>query len=166
MRALHLHLSAELDHPARRNAEELGRRQRVAVHEIEHLPPETAEARVPAGHDRDPPDEKGCIHHIEVELLRAAIVKHLRDVWVFHEAVAHPHGVEIVAEMSGLNALFGRDARHVLCRHMQEHDALMQHFVVLEIVQKRHRHHVEPAGHIDRGPGHAGLGVNLADEIG
>src|SRR6202040_298646 len=63
---LHLHLSAELDHPARRNAEELGRRQRVAVHEVEHLPPEATEARVPAGHDRDPPDEKGCIHHVEV----------------------------------------------------------------------------------------------------
>jgi len=74
--------------------------------------------------------------------------------------------VEIVAEMRGLNALFGRDARHVFCRYMQEHDALMQHFIMLEIMEKRHRHHVEPAGQIDRGPGHAGLGVNLADEIG
>ena len=80
VRALHLHLAAEFDDAARRNVEELGRRLRVAVHEVKHLPPEATEARVPAGHDRDPSDKKGRLHHVEGELSRAAIVQHLRDV--------------------------------------------------------------------------------------
>ena len=40
----------------------------------------------------------------------------------------------------------------------------MRHLIVLEVVQKRYRHHVEPAGHIDGRAGHARLGVNLADK--
>ena len=90
VRALHRHLAAEFHDAARRNVEELGRRLRVAVREVKHLPPEATEARVPAGHDRDPSDKKGRLHHVEVELSRAE-VQHLRDVWLFHEAVAHPH---------------------------------------------------------------------------
>ena len=45
-------LATEFDDAARRNVEELGRRLRVAVHEIKHLPPEAAKSpRFPTGSD-------------------------------------------------------------------------------------------------------------------
>src|SRR5262249_54246983 len=110
---LHGDLAAELDDAARRNAEELRRRQRVAVHEIEHLPPEAAEPGMPAGHDVDPPDEKRGVHHIEDDLVRAAVFQQFRNIRVFHEAVTRANGVEIVAEMRGLDAVLRRNARYV-----------------------------------------------------
>ena len=36
-------------------------------------------------------------------------------------------------------------------RHVQQDDALVKHLVVLEIVQKRHRNDIDPAGHVDGG---------------
>jgi hypothetical protein len=49
---------------------------------------------------------------------------------------------------------------------MQEYNALVQHFVVLKVVQKRHWNHVDAARHVYCRAGHAGFGVNLSDELG
>jgi hypothetical protein len=73
--------------------------------------------------------------------------------------------MEIVAEVDDLEALVGRDARNVAGDDVQQHDALVQHLVVLEIVQQRNRHHIDPAGQIDGGARHPRLAVNLGDEL-
>ena len=73
--------------------------------------------------------------------------------------------VEVIAEMDDLDALFGRDARDVLGRHLQQDDAPVQHLVVLEIVEQRHRYDIDPAGQIDGGSRHARFVMHLGDEI-
>ena len=73
--------------------------------------------------------------------------------------------MEIVAEVRDLEAVRRRNARDVLGHDVQQHDALVQHLVVLEIVQQRHRHDVDAARHIDGGAAHARLVVDLGDEV-
>ena len=58
-------------------------------------------------------------------------LKSLRNVRLLHEAVAHHDGMEIVAQVRHLDAPLGRYARNVGGHDVQQHDALVQHLVVL-----------------------------------
>src|SRR5215471_426276 len=97
------------------------------------------------------PTKNEVSNHVELKALGAAPLEHSRHVRVLHEAVIDDHGMEIVAKVDDLEALVGRDARNVAGDDVQQHDALVQHLVVLEIVQQRNRHHIDPAGQIDGG---------------
>jgi hypothetical protein len=55
---LKLRLAAELDHPVRRDAEEIGCRERVAVHDLENPATEAAEVRMFGRHDLDAANEE------------------------------------------------------------------------------------------------------------
>src|SRR5262249_52480310 len=107
-----LHLAAELDHPVRRNAEKLRRRQRVAMHGLEQFAADGAKARASLRHNGHSAHEERGVHHVELKVLPAAALEHSRHVGVLHEAVIGDHGMEVVAEVDDLEALVGRDARN------------------------------------------------------
>src|ERR1039458_2665491 len=66
--------------------------------------------------------------------------------------------------MGNLDALVRCDVRNVLCHHMQQHDALMDDLVVLEIMQQGHRHYIGSASQINGRARNARLIVDLDDE--
>jgi hypothetical protein len=63
--------------------------------------------------------------------------------------------MHVAAEMLDPDALRFADARHVLRHYPERHDALVQHLVVLEIVQQGARHDVEVVGQEHRRAGDA-----------
>ena len=73
-----------------------------------------------------------------------------RDVRRVHEPVVHDHPVETVTKVGDLQPLCPRHQWHVLELHMQHDIALMQHLVVLEVVQHCRRHLVGRRGHKHR----------------
>ena len=84
-----------------------------------------------------------------IKLVADAAVKHPRNVWMLHEAVARHNRMKIIAEVGHLYPLLWWDARNILGRQVQQHDALVQHLVVLEVVQEWHWHHVDAASQVD-----------------
>src|SRR6185437_445589 len=97
-----LDLPAQLDHAAGRNAEELGRRLRVAMHHLEHRDPEALPARPADRMDAQAADEERHVHPVELQLAFAAHVEGKRYVGIFHEAVARRQGEEVVTEVLDL----------------------------------------------------------------
>ena len=73
--------------------------------------------------------------------------------------------MEIVAEMDHLEPSVGRHSRNMPGSHVQQNDALVQHLVVLKIVQEWHRNHIDSASKIDGGAGYPCLTVHLRDEV-
>src|ERR1700677_1146467 len=163
---LNLDFRAKRDHAVWRYAEEFRRGHRIAVHHFKHPTPECAHAGVRGGHNYCPPHEKRRIHHFKVELLRPAFAKCLWNVRLLYEAITRDDTVEIVAEMRDLDMPFRCDTGNILGHHTQQYNSLVQHLVVFEIVQERHRHNVKTAGHVHGGARHARLGVHPTDEIG
>ena len=82
------------------------------------------------------------------------------------EAILGDNSVEVVSEVLDRKAPLWGHAGSIGGDHMQQHDTFVKDLIVLQIVQQRYRHHVEPAGHIDRGSWHTCLGAHLSDEIG
>ena len=87
-------------------------------------------------------DEERGLEQVEAELHQPQLRQRARDIGLVHEAVAHRDGVEIVVEMAHLDALVVGHVRDVLGLDLHQHDALVQHLVVLEVVQQRRRHDV------------------------
>ena len=67
--------------------------------------------------------------------------------------------VKAAAERRHLGALVRRDVRHVLDLHGQQHDALVQHLVVLHVVQQRRRDRRGRRGQEHRCAAHAVHGL-------
>src|SRR5262249_24685615 len=107
-----LHLTAELDHSVRRNAEKFRRRQSVAMHGLEQFAADGSPARLSFRHDRNSAHEERRLHHVELKALCAAPLKHSRNIRVLHEPVISDHGMEIVAKVDDLDALVRSDPRN------------------------------------------------------
>src|SRR5262249_6393415 len=82
-----LDLAAELDHTIGGDAEELGRRQGVALHDPEHRDPEPLPARLAHRHDGEMADEERGVHHLERQRALGAALERMRHVRLLHEAV-------------------------------------------------------------------------------
>jgi hypothetical protein len=59
-----------------------------------------------------------------------------RHIGLLHEAVAQLDVVHALAEMADGGARVGRHVRFVGHHHGEQHDLLVQHLVVLEVVQQ------------------------------
>src|ERR1035437_9052349 len=108
---LDLRLTAELDNPVRWDAKEIGRRQRVAVHDLEQVAADAAEARMSGRDDLHSSDEERGLHHIECKTQRGAPVQHPRYIRLLHETVLGDNGVEVVPEIPQHKAPVRRHAR-------------------------------------------------------
>ncbi len=126
-----LGLTAEFNHAIRRYAEEIRRRKRIAVHELEDGATKAPKSRLLRRHDLHPPDEKRRLHHIEMEALGGATMHDARHVRVLHEAILGDDRVEVTAQIRELEPPLRRYPRNVRRDDMQKHDPLVQHFVVL-----------------------------------
>ena len=87
------------------------------------------------------------------------------DVGVVHEAVAHLNPVKALAQLLDLEPLRLRDMRDVLRADGHQHHLLVQHLIVPDVVQQRHRHDRGVAGQEHGRAGNPGqLRVELVDE--
>ncbi len=87
--------------------------------------------------------------------LRCTQFKCARDIGLILEAVDHKQLVEVIAERPDFDALAVIDMRDVLKNDREQHDALVQHLVVLEVVHQRMRHAFEFGGEKYGSAGHA-----------
>jgi hypothetical protein len=71
---------------------------------------------------------------------RRALLQRARQVDVVLEAVVHDHLPAVVAQRVDLDALVHRDPGHLVVAHGDEHVLLVQHLVVLQVVQQRVGH--------------------------
>src|SRR5690242_3029472 len=100
-----LDLSAKLDQPIARNAEERRRRTGVA-HEIdEDLVSPQRHAGPIGGDNRLAAQKERGVHHVEAQSLGLATLQRLRNMRILGKAEAHDQPVEIVAERGDLSAL-------------------------------------------------------------
>ena len=106
-------LTSEFDHSIRRNAEKFRCVQCVAMHRLEQFTADHAQARLLLRHDRHSAHKERGLHHIELKALRAASLKHSRNIRILHEAVIGDHGMEIIAKVDDLEALVRGDPRNV-----------------------------------------------------
>ena len=138
-------LAAQFDDAVDRDAEELGRVERHVRQQDEQLLERQAQRRSGgrATIFSRPTKERG-FHQVEAEAADPALRQRARDVGLLEEAVADRHGVEILVEMVDLEPLGLGHPRHVLGLHRHQHVALVQHLVVLHVVQQRRRHVVDP----------------------
>ena len=101
-------------------------------------------------------EEEAGVHHLELRAAALDLGQRGGDVGLLHEAVAEDQPVEALAELVELEALLLLDIGHVLDLDGQQHHPLVQHLVVLEVVQQRVGHAVGGGGHEHRGAGHPG----------
>ena len=87
-----------------------------------------------------PAEEERRLRRIDVEPLAGASLEHGRDLGVLGEAVARDHAVEVRRQRLDPNAVRLRHVRLRLRAHREEHDALVQHLVVPQVVEQRLRH--------------------------
>jgi len=125
------------------------------MHGFEQFAADRAQARLSRWHDRHSAHEERGLHHVELKALRAAPLKRSRNIRILHESVISHHGMEIVAKVDDLDAPVRGDARYPAGDDVQQHDALVQHLIVLEIVQQAHRHERVAARQVDRRARHA-----------
>ena len=75
-----------------------------------------------------------------ISALRSAIFElgeGRRHVGLLHEAVAQRHVIHALAEMATCARALGGDVGHVAVPHGEQNDPLVQHLVVLQVVQQR-----------------------------
>src|SRR3954454_10706513 len=80
--------------------------------------------------------------------------EYLRYVRGLHESIAGHDLVEPFAELVALHPVLVGNLRNLLGMHRHEHDFLMQHLVVLEMVQQHWRSAPASRGHEDSSPRH------------
>ena len=160
-----LDLRAELHHSIRGNTEELRRRPGVARHHDEKSLPPSCETQRPrrgvgcrratdAGtrrgfaplqlpvSDDDPLASKveRRVHRSSTQSMRAGDGQDLRHVGRLHEAVARRHAVEALLQALDGDPLLVRDLGNLLRQDRHQHDLLVQHLVVLEVMEQHHRY--------------------------
>src|SRR3569832_1878594 len=135
-------LRAELDDAVGRQAIEPRGRERVGGKL--HVKPgaETPERGMCRWHQRLPTDEERRVIDIDREAERTRALEREWYIWRFEEPMMHRHTEETLAELLHLDALFGLHEGRVVDRDMGEDHALMQHAIVLQIVQQRGRYDI------------------------
>ena len=116
---------------------EPGRRQRVGgkLHVKPGAP--AAERGMFGGNQRLAADEEGRGFRIDGQTEGARFGQGARHIGHFKEAVMDMHRIEPLAELFDRKALFGRHKGGVVGDDLGNDDALVQHLVMLEIVQQR-----------------------------
>ena len=116
-----LDLTAELDHPVRRNGEELCRGEGVAMHECEELDLDlVAISSRPVGTIASRPTKNEVSLMLEAELLRGTAIEGLRNIRLLHEAIMDNNAMKISFEMFDLDALIGeRRAEYARSPHIK-----------------------------------------------
>ncbi len=142
----HRHLCADLDHAPGGNLEEVGGvagRFRQAD-EQPILP--AWHARAGRRFERSSREKERRRHDVELPALLARDGKRLRDIGRFHVAELQHHAIEVRRQRRDLHPLVVGDARRVGGDDGEDDVALVQHLVVLEIVQERGRRELRMAG--------------------
>ena len=111
-------------------------------------------ARAHVGPDRAPRQEERRRHDVELPALLARDGKGLRHVGPLHEAEMQREAHELVAHRLHLHPVVDLHARNVFVDDGQDHVVLVQHLVVLEIVQQRRRREIRVGGEEHGGPRH------------
>ena len=106
-------------------------------------------------HQRFVADEEGRGLDVERQAEGPRLFQAARHVGRLEEAVMDVHREEALAELLDFDALVGRHERRVLDGHMHQQHALVQHLVVLEIVQQRAGNRIAARGQEHGGAGHA-----------
>src|SRR5262249_34349239 len=83
-------------------------------------------------------DKERRVHHVERKTARSTVEQHPRHVRMLHEAVLSDNRIEIVAEIIHCETPLGRNARNNSGDDTQQHDALVQHLVVFQVVLPYH----------------------------
>src|SRR4029077_7996763 len=97
-------------------------------------------------HERFASDEERRGIEIDRKAEAARVLKRSRHVRRFEEAVMNANAEESLAELFDLDASLGSDRRRLFDRDVSQKDTLVQHLVVLQIVQKRAGNRVAPRG--------------------
>ena len=131
------------------NLEERRGRQRIARQEREQLvAPQRHAGTARVGHDALARQEEGGVHQVERQALARALRQRQRDVRILGEAEAQFAGVEARRPSRSVSWMRSSGVGHRRLQHLhrQQHVALVQHLVVLEVVQQRVRHRVLVGG--------------------
>ncbi len=152
---LQIDLHTEFD-DATRGQTEIGRGgSRVARDERE-------ERLAPAGHlvlagreERFATEVVARVAQFDVESVFFTRGQRMRDVGRLHEAVTHADAEKPLAFVFDGEAFVRGNLGHVFARHGQQNDLLMQHLVVLEVVEQDGRGSMRVRRHEDGGAAHA-----------
>ena len=142
-----------------------GGRERAGGEQHEQALLDHVHDRVRRGDQRLAGEEEGGQHQVDRDAVAPAQLERPRDVGRVGEAVADEDAEEALAQLLDLDPLGVGDVGHLLVAHGHEQHALVQHLVVLDVVQHRLRHDLDVAGHEHGRALHAGqLRVELVDE--
>ena len=149
--ALDLDAAAELDDAIGRQLEEVTGVGRDLRQGDEQLLLPARQQRTACHDEAVAAYEVGGAHRVDRD---AALGERQQVAWhvgLLHEAIAQQDMVHALAEMADLGASIGRHVRLVGHLDGDQHDMLVQHLVVLEVVQQAARRVAREGGEIDRG---------------
>lgn len=153
-----IYLRAELDHSVGRDLELIRGAQGIALQQHKQL---AAQIKIPGAllHDEGlvGHKERG-LHHPAAQPLGVAAVEDLLHVRGLTPAIARHHPPEGGGELLDADPAHVMDVGHVLYPQGEKDDPLVQHLVVLEVVQERMGDHIDHSRHIDGGARHPGRG--------
>ncbi len=112
-------------------------------------------ARLVRGNERLAAEEEARIHLTEGRTAAFDLGERDRDVDILHEAVVEDDAVKAIVERLHLDPSFLRHNRYALDLHRQDDDPVVQHLVVLEVVEQRMRHALGAGRQEDGGALHA-----------
>ena len=142
---------SQLDHCVGRQPEVLRHAAGVAAHRGKQPLAPVRHAAPRRRHHGLSTQEVGGPEDGDVQAVRPRELERLRHVRNIHEPEVHRHAPEAVAERRDLHAPVHRHPRHFVEGHGQDHVALVQHLVVLEVVQQRLWHGGRIGHCVDRG---------------
>ena len=97
----------------------------------------------PQGHSRrDARDQRFArgeerrVHHIERNAATPAFLEQRGNILILHEAVKRLDLVKVASQVANLQPVRQRHRRNVARLERQQHDAFVEHLVVLEVVQQ------------------------------
>ena len=99
--------------------------------------------------------KEGGFHHPAAQTFQPAAVENLFDVRRFAPAVAGNDAPERRRYLFNLHATNVMYVRRVFGTQREQNHPLVQHLVMLQVVQQRERNHVQRTGHINSGTRHA-----------
>ncbi|MPM32406.1 hypothetical protein SDC9_78968 [bioreactor metagenome] len=151
-----LHLGAQLHQAVAGQQQEVGHPRRVVVHLAEQLlAPQGQAAVVVAGHEHVAREEVAGAHALHLAATAAQLLQSGRYVGVVLEAVVDLHRPAVAAQRFDLHALVHSDPWHLMVDDGDEDVLLVQHLVVLEVVQQRVGRHLGVGRQEHRRAGHA-----------
>ena len=110
-----------------------------------------AHATAGRGHHGLAAEEVAGLEHRDAQAVRLGERQGLGHVGRVHETEVQRDAPEAVAQRLHLHPLVHRHPRHLVELHGEDHVALVQHLVVLEVVQQRLRHGARVGHRIHRG---------------